>query len=94
MKKIGWILVGASTVAREWMVDAIGQQGDAEVLAVVSRDAARGAAFAEQFGIAASYTDLDAALAHPGADAVYISTTNELHMAQTLQAARAGKHVL
>ena len=47
MKKIGWILVGASTVAREWMVDAIGQQGDAEVLAVVSTDAARGAAFAE-----------------------------------------------
>ncbi|MEG1054110.1 MAG: Gfo/Idh/MocA family oxidoreductase, partial [Janthinobacterium sp.] len=94
MKKIGWILVGASTVAREWMVDAIGQQGDAEVLAVVSRDAARGAAFAAQFGIAASYTDLDAALAHPGADAVYISTTNEWHMAQTLQAARAGKHVL
>lgn len=94
MKKIGWILVGASTVAREWMVDAIRQQGDAEVLAVVSRDAARGAAFAAQFGIAASYTDLDAALAHPGADAVYISTTNELHMAQTLQAAGAGKHVL
>ena len=94
MKKTGWIFIGASTVAREWMVDAIRQQGNAEVLAVVSGDAQRGASFAEQFGIPASYTDLDAALALPGVDAVYISTTNELHMAQTIAAARAGKHVL
>ena len=30
----------------------------------------------------------------PDIDAVYISTTNELHLEQTLAAARAGKHVL
>ncbi len=94
MKKTGWLLIGASTVAREWMVDAIRRQGDAEVLAVLSRDALRGASFAEQYGIGASYTDLCQALAHPGVDAVYISTTNEWHVSQTLAAARAGKHVL
>lgn len=94
MRKTGWLLIGASTVAREWMVDAIGQQGDAEVLAVLSRDALRGASFAAQHGIGASYTDLSLALAHPGVDAVYISTTNEWHVSQTLAAARAGKHVL
>jgi 1,5-anhydro-D-fructose reductase (1,5-anhydro-D-mannitol-forming) len=94
MKKTGWLFIGASTVAREWMVDAIRQQGDAEVLAVVSADAERGASFAKEFGIATSDTDLDAALALPGVDAVYISTTNELHVSQTIAAARAGKHVL
>ncbi|MES2260034.1 MAG: Gfo/Idh/MocA family oxidoreductase [Pseudomonadota bacterium] len=94
MKKIGWALVGASTVAREWMIGAIRAQDNAEIVAVVSRDAQRGAQFAQEFGIGASFTELDAALAHPGVDAVYISTTNEVHMAQTVAAARAGKHVL
>ena len=94
MKRIGWALIGASTIAREWMIDAIRQQQDGEVMAVVSRDAERGARFATEHRIPASFTDLDAALAHPGVDAVYISTTNEWHLPQTLAAASAGKHVL
>ncbi len=94
MKKIGWILVGASTIAREWMVDAIRQQADGDILAVVSSDAARGARFAAEFGIPASFSDLGTALAQTHADAVYISTTNEWHLPQTLAAAGAGKHVL
>jgi 1,5-anhydro-D-fructose reductase (1,5-anhydro-D-mannitol-forming) len=40
------------------------------------------------------YTELGQLLADPAVDAVYISTTNELHKAQTLAAAAAGKHVL
>jgi len=41
-----------------------------------------------------SWTDLDAALAHSAADAVYISTPVFLHAPQTIAALRAGKHVL
>ncbi|HUG62362.1 MAG TPA: Gfo/Idh/MocA family oxidoreductase, partial [Methylomirabilota bacterium] len=40
------------------------------------------------------YDSVDALLADPEVDAVYISTTNEKHLSQTLAAARAGKHVL
>lgn len=94
MKKIGWALIGASTVAKEWMIDAIRQQEDGEIVAVVSRDAERGARFATEYDIPAGYTVLDAALSDPDVDAVYISTTNERHMSQTLAAAAAGKHVL
>ena len=94
MKKIGWVLIGASTIAKEWMIDAIRQQPGAQILSVVSSNAERGARFAAEFGIPASFTDLDAALAQPGVDAVYISTTNELHLPQALAAAAAGKHVL
>jgi len=39
-------------------------------------------------------TSLPALLADPRVDSVYVSTTNELHKAQTLAAAAAGKHVL
>ncbi len=93
-KRIGWGLIGASTIAREWMVDAIRAQPGNEVVGVMSSDSARGQAFAQANRIAASHASLEALLADTEIDAVYISTTNELHKAQTLAAAAAGKHVL
>lgn len=92
--KLGWGLIGASTIAKEWMIAAIRAQDDSDVVAVMSSSAERGAAFARENGIAASYDNVDALLADPQVDVVYISTTNELHCQQTLQAAAAGKHVL
>ncbi len=92
--RIGWGLIGASTIAREWMIDAIRAQPGGEIAAVLSSDAERGRRFAAENGIAASYTRLDDLLADPKVDAVYISTTNELHCPQTLSAAAASKHVL
>jgi 1,5-anhydro-D-fructose reductase (1,5-anhydro-D-mannitol-forming) len=44
--KLGWGLLGASTIAREWMIDAIRAQPGNEVAAVLSSDAQRGSAFA------------------------------------------------
>jgi 1,5-anhydro-D-fructose reductase (1,5-anhydro-D-mannitol-forming) len=63
-------------------------------VAVLSTDAERGRKFAAENSIGTSYTGLAALLADPKVDAVYISTTNEFHKAQTLAAAAAGKHVL
>jgi len=92
--KLGWGLVGASTIAREWMIGAIRAQPGNEVVAVMSSDAQRGAAFAAEQGIAKVRTSIDDLLADPAVDAVYISTTNELHAPQAIAAAAAGKHVL
>ncbi|BCG04286.1 1,5-anhydro-D-fructose reductase (plasmid) [Paraburkholderia sp. PGU19] len=92
--KLGWGLVGASNIAREWMIDAIRAQAGNDVAAVMSSDAARGNAYAATHRIPAAYDSLDALLADPAVDAVYISTTNELHAAQAIAAAKAGKHVL
>jgi 1,5-anhydro-D-fructose reductase (1,5-anhydro-D-mannitol-forming) len=87
-------LIGASTVAREWMIDAIRAQPDGEVIALASSSAERGARFAAETGIPKVCGSVDALLADGAIDAVYISTTNDLHRAQTLAAAAAGKHVL
>jgi 1,5-anhydro-D-fructose reductase (1,5-anhydro-D-mannitol-forming) len=76
------------------MVDAIRAQPGGEVVAVLSSDADRGHRFASENSIPSSYTRLEDLLADPTVDAVYISTTNELHCPQTLAAAAAGKHVL
>jgi 1,5-anhydro-D-fructose reductase (1,5-anhydro-D-mannitol-forming) len=76
------------------MIGAIRAQSGNQVVAVMSADPQRGRDFAAQNNIPASYSDLEALLANPQVQAVYISTTNDLHKAQTLAAASAGKHVL
>jgi 1,5-anhydro-D-fructose reductase (1,5-anhydro-D-mannitol-forming) len=89
-----WGLIGASNVAREWVIDAIRSQPGNEVVTVLSSDADRAVNYAKDNNIASHSTDLNAVLSDPRVNAVYISTTNELHEAQTLAAAKAGKHVL
>lgn len=94
MSTIRWGLIGASTIAREWMIGAFRAQPDGAVTAVMSSSAERAKAYAAENGIAGAYDDIADLLSDPEVDAVYISTTNELHKEQAIAAARAGKHVL
>lgn len=88
-----WALIGASTIARQYMVGAIRAQ-HGEISHVLSASAERAQAFADEHEIPRSGTDLDELLDSPEVDAVYISTTNERHLPQALAAIQAGKHVL
>lgn len=90
---IRWGLIGASTIAHEWVIDAIRANGG-EIVSVMSANAERGAKYAADHGIAHSVMALDELLSGQPIDAVYISTTNELHKDQVLASAKAGKHVL
>jgi len=91
-KPLRWGIVGATTIAKEWMIGAIRENGG-EIVSVMSSDVARGKAYAKANGIPHSTRSL-AALLSKDLDAVYIATTNEKHKAQTLAAAKAGVHVL
>jgi 1,5-anhydro-D-fructose reductase (1,5-anhydro-D-mannitol-forming) len=91
-KGLRWGIVGATTIAKEWMIGAIRESGG-EVVSVVSSDAERGKAYAKANGIPHSTKSLSTLLGKD-IDAVYIATTNEKHKAQTLAAAKAGIHVL
>jgi 1,5-anhydro-D-fructose reductase (1,5-anhydro-D-mannitol-forming) len=90
----GWGLIGASTIAAEHMIAAIRAQPGHEVVAVASSNSERGQRYADQHRIPAAYASVEALLADPRVQAVYISTTNELHRDQVLAAAAARKHVL
>lgn len=90
----GWGLIGASTIARQYMVDAIRAQSGHYVQAVMSSKRERAELFASELQIPAAYSAVDTLLADPKVQAVYISTTNELHFEQVIAAAAAGKHVL
>lgn len=92
--QIKWALIGASTIADEWMVDAIRAQPDGAVCAVVSGSAERARDFARKHAIEQASASIEQVLSDSSIDAVYISSTNEKHLPQVLAAAAAGKHVL
>lgn len=91
MAGLRWGLVGATTIAREWMIAAIRGAGG-EIVSVFSRDAERGRRYAAEFGIPRSTTSLATLLGE--VDAIYIATTNDRHREECLAAAAAGRHVL
>ena len=93
MTKLRWGLIGASTIAAEHMIGAFRANGG-EVVSVMSTNADRAAKYAREHGIAHATTSLADLVASKEVDAVYISTTNELHRDQAFAAAAAGKHVL
>jgi 1,5-anhydro-D-fructose reductase (1,5-anhydro-D-mannitol-forming) len=93
MAKLRWGLIGASTIAAEHMLGAFRANGG-EAVAVMSTNADRATSYAKKHGIAHATTSLKQLVESKDVDAVYISTTNELHRDQVFAAAAAGKHVL
>ncbi|HEX2687915.1 MAG TPA: Gfo/Idh/MocA family oxidoreductase, partial [Kofleriaceae bacterium] len=85
-------ILGVAKIAGSFMVGAKASSR-IEVVAVASRDRARGEAFARAHGIAraCSYDELIAAR---DVDAIYNPLPNSLHAEWTIACARAGKHVL
>jgi 1,5-anhydro-D-fructose reductase (1,5-anhydro-D-mannitol-forming) len=86
-----WGLIGATTIAREWVIGAIRAEGS-EIVSVMSTNAERARDYAAAQGIPHATTSLDDLLGR--ADAVYVATTNDLHHAQVLAAAKAKRHIL
>ncbi|MBV9877059.1 MAG: Gfo/Idh/MocA family oxidoreductase [Verrucomicrobia bacterium] len=91
---LNWGLIGASNIAKTRMIPAIRSLPDSTITAVLSSNAERAKSYAAENSIPKAYHKLDDFLQDPEIDLVYISTTNELHAAQAIAAARAGKHIL
>src|SRR5262245_57899214 len=64
-----------------------------EIVSINSRTEASGQAFAAEWGIAHSSTNLEECIDRPGVDAVILTTPSELHANQTVLALSKGKHV-
>ena len=91
---LGIALLGTGGIAQHAFVPAVHAVNAARLVAVLSRDKARGAAFAQQHGIPEVYDNLDALLRSPQVDAVIIATPDAMHEPQVIAAVQAGKHVL
>ena len=49
--RLGWGFIGASTIADEWMIDAVNAHADSRVVAIASRSAERADALGQRHGI-------------------------------------------
>lgn len=91
---IRWALLGTGRHAERSAVSGLKQAAGAELVAIMSRDRARGAAFAQRHGIARVHTCVDEVLRDPDIDAIYDATPDGLHASHAIAAAAAGKHAL
>ena len=89
---IGLAIIGPGKVAHTH-AQAIANIPETRLVAVCGRNLERTEDFSNRYG-ARAFTDLQAMLEHPGVDAVVICTPHPQHAEQTIQAIRAGKHVL
>jgi predicted dehydrogenase len=91
---LGMALLGTGNIAERAFVPAVQAVEGARLTAVLSRDKARGDAFAQQHDIPEVYDDLDTLLQSPKVEAVIVATPDAMHEPQVIAAAKAGKHVL
>jgi predicted dehydrogenase len=91
---IRWGVLGAAAIATGRVMLAMQAAPSATLLALASRDPAKGRKVAEELGIPRVHGSYEALLADPEIDAVYVPLPNQLHFEWSLRALQAGKHVL
>jgi len=93
-KTVNWGVLGTAVIATGRTMPALKGSSSATLLALASRDAAKGRAVAQELGVPRVYVGYDALLADPDIDAVYVPLPNHLHFEWSVRALEAGKHVL
>jgi predicted dehydrogenase len=91
---VGWALLGPGRHAETNVISQMKKADGIKLVAVLSRDRARGEAFAQKHGFAKVYMALSDLLADPDIHALYDCTPDGSHAANTIAAAKAGKHSL
>jgi len=94
MSTVRWGILGASKFAREFMGPALMLAPGGHLAALATSDPAKAAPIREFAPGLRLHTSYEALLADPDVDAVYIPLPNHMHVAWTLKAVQAGKHVL
>jgi predicted dehydrogenase len=86
---LSWLVVGVGDITRKRVLPAILAEPDSTLAGIVTRDPSK----AEPYGVP-GFADLETAIAQTGAQAVYVATPVFLHAPWTIEALRAGCHVL
>src|SRR2546421_859620 len=94
MKKLAWGLIGCGDIARKRVAPALRDSADCAFVAVSRERGALVESFDREFGATKWYKAWQDLLLDQEIDAVYIATPVNLHVAQAIAAAEAGKHVL
>src|SRR3954447_16734590 len=91
---VSWGVISTAEILRDELLAAFAESEVADLRSIASRDGARGAAFAAEYGIPSSHGGYAELLADDSVQCVYIPLPNSLHGEWTQAAIEAGKHVL
>ena len=94
MQPVRWGILSTAKIAKTKVIPGMLKSAELRVAAIASRDLSRAEAAARELGIPKAYGSYEALLADPEIEAVYNPLPNDQHVALTIAAARAGKHVL
>jgi predicted dehydrogenase len=94
MKPVVWGVISTAKIGRERVLPGMKKSNLIDIRAIASRTQDAAQATADALGIPVAYGSYEALLADPEIEAVYNPLPNHLHVPLTLQAAKAGKHVL
>ena len=94
MQKLRWGILSTAKIAREWLIPALQESSNNEVVAIASRDSERAKKTAEEHNIPKFFGSYDELLQSDDIDAIYNPLPNHLHVPLTQRAIEAGKHVL
>jgi 1,5-anhydro-D-fructose reductase (1,5-anhydro-D-mannitol-forming) len=84
-----WLVIGIGDITIRRVIPAIQAEPRSHLYGVVTRDASKASPYNTRV-----WTNLDEAFADAAIDIVYVGTPVFLHAPQTIQALRAGKHVI
>ncbi|MDC3417497.1 Gfo/Idh/MocA family protein [Aquibacillus salsiterrae] len=86
-------IIGTNWITERFL-DAANQIDDFRLTAVYSRREETAHDFANKYGVAKTFTDLEAFAKNTDIDAVYIASPNSFHKEQAILCMKQGKHVL
>jgi len=87
-------ILGAARIAPDALIKAAQNVPDAKVVAIAARDPLRAREFATEHSIPRVLATYDDLVNDPELDVIYNPLPNSLHCQWTIEALRAGKHVL
>jgi UDP-N-acetylglucosamine 3-dehydrogenase len=93
VKQVRYGIIGAGAIAQRRHLPEAKANPKSAVAAIADPVPGRAEALAGQYG-ATAYTDYKQMLRDPNVDAVVVSGPNALHAPQSIEALKAGKHVL
>lgn len=90
---VRWGIIGCGDVTEKKSGPAFNKVKDSQLLAVMRRDAAKAADYAQRHQVADWYSKVEDLLDNPSLNAIYIATPPSSHLDYALKALKAGKNV-
>ncbi|MEO6232294.1 MAG: Gfo/Idh/MocA family oxidoreductase [Ferruginibacter sp.] len=93
MKKINWGIIGCGDVTEVKSGPAFNKVNNSSLVAVMRRDAAKAADYAQRHHVPKWYSDADELINDPEVNAIYVATPPAFHEQYAIAAINAGKPV-